>query len=37
MFAARAGARKVFAIEASGVGVKAEQNFKDNGFEDIIT
>ncbi|KAF8669666.1 Methyltransferase [Rhizoctonia solani] len=37
MFAARAGARKVFAIEASGVGVKAEQNFKDNGYEDIIT
>ncbi|CAE6497417.1 unnamed protein product [Rhizoctonia solani] len=37
MFAARAGARKVFAIEASGVSVKAEQNFKDNGYEDIIT
>ncbi|KAG8736554.1 hypothetical protein FRC10_009195 [Ceratobasidium sp. 414] len=37
MIAARAGARKVFAIEASGVAVKAEQNFKDNGYEDIIT
>ncbi|KAG8711639.1 hypothetical protein FRC11_002266, partial [Ceratobasidium sp. 423] len=37
MFAARAGARKVFAIEASGVSVKAEQNFKDNGYEDTIT
>ncbi|KAF8595869.1 S-adenosyl-L-methionine-dependent methyltransferase [Ceratobasidium sp. AG-I] len=37
MFAARAGARRVFAIEASGVGVKAEQNFEDNGFEDVIT
>ncbi|KAG8709243.1 hypothetical protein FRC08_018446 [Ceratobasidium sp. 394] len=37
MFAARAGARRVFAVEASGVGVKAEQNFKDNGYEDIIT
>ncbi|CUA74805.1 protein arginine N-methyltransferase 3 [Rhizoctonia solani] len=37
MFAARAGARKVFAIEASGIGLKAEQNFKDNGYEDIIT
>ncbi|CAE6396058.1 unnamed protein product [Rhizoctonia solani] len=37
MFAARAGARKVFAIEASGIGLKAEQNFKDNGYEDTIT
>ncbi|CCO37766.1 protein arginine N-methyltransferase 3 [Rhizoctonia solani AG-1 IB] len=37
MFAARAGARKVFAIEASGVGIKAQQNFKDNGYEDTIT
>ncbi|KAG9110666.1 hypothetical protein FRC07_008171, partial [Ceratobasidium sp. 392] len=37
MFAARAGARRVFAIEASGIGVKAEQNFKDNGYEDVIT
>jgi hypothetical protein len=37
MFAARAGARKVFAIEASGVGIKAQQNFNDNGYEDTIT
>ncbi|KAG8790826.1 hypothetical protein FRC12_010906 [Ceratobasidium sp. 428] len=37
MFAARAGARRVFAVEASGIGVKAEQNFRDNGYEDIIT
>ncbi|KAG9088709.1 hypothetical protein FRC07_012482, partial [Ceratobasidium sp. 392] len=37
MFAARAGARRVFAIEASGIGIKAEQNFRDNGYEDIIT
>ncbi|CAE6479398.1 unnamed protein product [Rhizoctonia solani] len=37
MFAARAGARKVFAIEASAIGLKAEQNFKDNGYEDTIT
>lgn len=37
MFAARAGARKVIAIDASDVVVKAKQNIKDNGFEDIIT
>jgi 23S rRNA G2069 N7-methylase RlmK/C1962 C5-methylase RlmI len=37
MFAARAGARQVFAIEASAVGMKAEQNFQDNGYDDVIT
>ncbi|KAG8988368.1 hypothetical protein FRB90_002795 [Tulasnella sp. 427] len=37
MFAARAGARKVIAIDASDVVTKAKQNIKDNGYEDIIT
>ncbi|KIO25717.1 hypothetical protein M407DRAFT_75351 [Tulasnella calospora MUT 4182] len=37
MFAARAGARKVIAIDASDVVTKAKQNIKDNGFEDVIT
>jgi ribosomal protein L11 methylase PrmA len=37
MFAARAGAKHVFAIDASDIALKARQNVKDNGLEDIIT
>ena len=37
MFAARAGAKHVFAIDASDIALKAKQNVKDNGLEDVIT
>ena len=37
LFAARAGARRVIAIDASEVAVKAMQIVKENGMEDIIT
>ncbi|KAG8994028.1 hypothetical protein FRB93_001698 [Tulasnella sp. JGI-2019a] len=37
LFAARAGARRVFAIDASNVVEKARQNVKENNFENIIT
>ncbi|KAI5450050.1 hypothetical protein NCC49_003812 [Naganishia albida] len=37
MFAARAGAKHVYAIEASGFANKARQNIKNNGLEDVIT
>jgi protein arginine N-methyltransferase 1 len=35
-FAARAGARKVYAIEASSIGALAEENFRRNGLDDRI-
>ncbi|KAJ9092510.1 hypothetical protein QFC19_008723 [Naganishia cerealis] len=37
MFAARAGAKHVYAIEASGFANKARQNIKNNGLQDVIT
>ncbi|KAI9638963.1 S-adenosyl-L-methionine-dependent methyltransferase [Dioszegia hungarica] len=37
MFAAKAGAKKVYAIEASGLASKARENIKNNGLEQIIT
>jgi len=36
MFAAKVGAKKVFAIEYSAMAVQSKQIVKDNGFEDII-
>lgn len=36
MFAAKAGAKKVFAIDASKVAFKAMRNVKENGLNDII-
>ncbi|WWC73749.1 uncharacterized protein I206_107721 [Kwoniella pini CBS 10737] len=37
MFAAKAGAKHVYAIEASGLAVKARENIRKNGFADSIT
>lgn len=37
VFAARAGAKHVYAIEASGFANKARQNIKNNGLENVIT
>lgn len=37
MFAANAGAKRVFAVEASEIAGYAKQIVKDNNFEDIIT
>lgn len=37
LFAARAGAKRVFAVDASDIADKAEQIVKANGFENIIT
>jgi len=37
MFAARAGAKHVFAIDASNVALKARQNIKDNELGNVIT
>ena len=37
MFAARAGAAKVYAIEASALADKARENIRKNGFEKVIT
>ncbi|KAJ1921799.1 hypothetical protein H4219_000533 [Mycoemilia scoparia] len=37
MFAARAGAKKVYAVDNSEIVTKARENIKDNGLEDIIT
>lgn len=36
MFAAKAGAKKVFAVDASKVAFKAMRNVKENGLNDII-
>ncbi|KAL0960565.1 hypothetical protein HGRIS_005602 [Hohenbuehelia grisea] len=37
LFAARAGAKRVIAVDASDIAEKAEKIVKANGFEDIIT
>ena len=37
LLAARAGARRVFAVEASKIADKAEANIKASGYSDIIT
>ncbi|KAI5481118.1 protein arginine N-methyltransferase 3 [Pseudohyphozyma bogoriensis] len=37
MFAARCGAKKVYAVDASNVAFKAERNIKENGLDGIIT
>lgn len=37
MLAAKAGAKHVYAIEASGLAVKARENIAKNGFKDTIT
>ena len=36
MFAAKAGARKVYAIDASEIAYKAERNVKENGLEKVV-
>lgn len=36
MFAARAGAKRVYAVDASAIAVKAERNVRDNGLEGVI-
>jgi len=36
MFAARAGAARVFAVDASAIALKAERNVRDNGLEGVI-
>ena len=37
VFAAKAGAKQVFAIEASGLAGKARENIKNNGLDKVIT
>ncbi|KAF2359276.1 S-adenosyl-L-methionine-dependent methyltransferase [Trinorchestia longiramus] len=37
LFCAQAGAKKVYAIEASKIAMLAKKTVKNNGFEDIIT
>ncbi|GAA93513.1 uncharacterized protein L969DRAFT_95836 [Mixia osmundae IAM 14324] len=37
MFAAKAGAKHVFAVDASSIAHKAERNIKENGLDDVIT
>ncbi|TFK40493.1 protein arginine N-methyltransferase [Crucibulum laeve] len=37
LFAARSGAKRVFAVDASDIAEKAEKIVKANGFEDVIT
>ncbi len=37
MFAARAGAKHVFAVDASDIAAKARQNVKENDLEGVIT
>jgi protein arginine N-methyltransferase 3 len=37
VLAAKAGAKHVYAIEASGLAVKARENIVKNGFKDQIT
>ena len=37
LFAARAGAKRVIAVDASDVALKAEKIVKANGFADVIT
>jgi len=37
LFAARAGAKRVIAVDASDIATKAEKIVKANGFQDVIT
>ena len=37
LFAAQAGAKKVYAVEASNMAISARKLIKANGFESIIT
>jgi SAM-dependent methyltransferase len=37
MFAAKAGAKAVYAVDMSSIAQQAKQIVKDNGFEDVIT
>ena len=37
LFAAQAGAKHVYAVDASGIANKARQIVKANGYEDVIT
>ena len=37
MFAARSGAKRVYAVEASDIAKRAEEIIKDNGHDDVIT
>jgi len=37
VFAAKAGAKHVYAIEASGLAMKARANIRNNGLEGVIT
>lgn len=37
LFAARSGAKRVFAVDASPIAGKAEQIVKDNNLENVIT
>lgn len=37
VFAAKAGAKHVYAIEASGLAHKARRNIAQNGYENVIT
>lgn len=37
LLAARAGAKRVFAVEASKIADKAEANIKASGYGDVIT
>lgn len=36
MFAAKAGAEKVYAVECSNIAIQCKQIIKDNGFSDVI-
>lgn len=37
MFAARSGAKRVYAVDASDIAKRAKRIIKDNGHEDVIT
>ena len=37
MFAARSGAKRVYAVDASDIVKRAERIIKDNGHDDVIT
>ncbi|TRM62093.1 S-adenosyl-L-methionine-dependent methyltransferase [Schizophyllum amplum] len=37
LFAARSGAKRVFAVDASDIALRAEKIVKENGYEDIVT
>lgn len=37
LFAARAGAKRVIAVDASDIALKAKRTIEANGYEDVIT